>query len=198
MNKVSLFFIVILMSCGQSHSSKNSPSANLNKSHLSTATLEAQQTENKFPVISIRSGTDEIIDIMVTADDGSQRPLSEVLTRDKNYIVSLMASWCGPCRTELNAFQKVSKRWSTDLNTDIVAISIEKPTDTHKLFALVKKQGWTMDVFHDKMAYTSRALNVFDIPHTFLINQSGEIVFSTEGFRSNIVNTYETEIKKIL
>lgn len=157
-----------------------------------------QNAENIFPVKSIHSSTKERIDIMVTNLDGNNIPLSKVLTNKKNYVISLMASWCGPCRVELSAFQKVADKWSSDLNTEVIALSIEKPSDTHKLISLVEKQGWTMQVFHDKMAYTSRELNVFDIPHTFLINTDREIIFSTEGFKPNIVGVYEAEIKKLL
>lgn len=153
--------------------------------------------QNSFPVQSKHSATKQIVNIKVTQMDGTQALLSDILTDDKNYIISLMASWCGPCRTELNAFQKISEKWECDLNTKIIAISIEKPTDTHKLFNLVKKQKWTMPVVHDKMAYTSRELGVFDIPQTYLINKQREIVHSSQGFHSRLIEQYETEILKL-
>lgn len=173
----------------------NSQSKQLDKPHQKQ--YQDQQLKNKFPTISTHSATKEVLNIMVTDIEGESVALSDVLTKNKNYIVSLMASWCGPCRTELNAFQKVADKWSSEFNTEVIALSIEKPSGTHKLFALVKKQAWTMQVYHDKMAYTSRELNVFDIPHTFLVNTNGEIAFSTEGFKSNIVSIYEREIQKL-
>ena len=185
---ILLFALILHMSC------INNPTTEKSKQQNYTA----ENSQNKFPLQSKHSSSNEIVDIMLTDMNGDTTPISKVLTNKKNHVVSLMASWCGPCRVELNAFQKVADKWSEDLNTDIIALSIEKPSDTHKLIALVKKQGWTMKVYHDKMAYTSRALDVFDIPHTFLVNQDGEITFRTEGFKSNIVSIYESEILKLL
>lgn len=153
--------------------------------------------QQQFPVQSKHRINKELIDIQVTQTDGQTVPLSTIIPKDKNYIISIMASWCAPCRTELNAFQKVADEWAEELNTEIVAISIEKPSDTHKLISLVKKQNWTMQIVHDRMAYTSRELEVFDIPHTYLVNQSGEIVYHTEGYSSNLIDQYKAEIEKL-
>jgi len=157
----------------------------------------AGHAQKAFPVQSKHSSTKEVVDIMVTQKDGTMKPLSDILTPDKNYIVSIMASWCSPCRTELNAFQKVAEEWAKDLNTEIIAISVEKPSDTHKLFALADKQKWTMQVVHDKMAYTSRELEVFGIPQTFLVNQKGDITYTTEGYSAQLIANYKKEIKKL-
>jgi len=154
----------------------------------------AQKT---FPLKSEHRINKKLIDIQVTGIDGTTFPLADIVKKNKNYVISIMASWCGPCRTELSAFQKVKDKWAAELNTEILAISIEKPSDTYKLFDLVKKQQWTIQVVHDKMAYTSRELGVFDIPQTFLVNQFGDIVYSTEGYQSNLISLYKSEIEKL-
>lgn len=150
-----------------------------------------------FPIQSTHSSTKEVVDIMVTDIDGNTVPLSSILTNDKNYVISIMASWCGPCRIELDVFQMVHERWKKELNTEIIALSVDKPSDTAKLFELVQKQKWTMQVLHEKMAYTSRELEVYGIPQTFLINKKGEITYKTKGYKSNLVSKYEKEIRKL-
>jgi len=189
MKVIYLYIFLLLISCSDAKKGQIDLEINDDQPY--------QKDSNKFPVKSNHKITNELVDILVTNIDGNDIPLSNVFSEDKNYIVSLMASWCAPCRVELDAFQKTADHWSKNLNTEIVGLSIEKPSDTYKLFSLVKKHGWTMQFFHDKMAYTSRELDVFDIPHTFLVNQNGEIVYATEGFKSNIVSLYETEIKKL-
>ena len=153
-----------------------------------TAGVSSVYAQQKFPIQSKHSITKEIIDIQVTDINGLTMPLSSIIPSDRNYIISIMASWCGPCRTELNAFQKVAEEWKCDLNTEVIAISIEKPSDTYKLVNLVKKQNWTMQVVHDKMSYTGRELGVFDIPQTFLVNQDKEITYTTSGYHSGSVS----------
>lgn len=156
--------------------------------------VSAQQI---FPFQSTHSSTQEVVDIMVTDNNGETKALSEVLTRDKNYVISIMASWCGPCRIELDVFQMVVDRWKKDLDTEVIALSVDKPSDSKKLFDLVAKQKWTMQILHDKMGYTSRELEVFGIPQTFLVNKKGEIVYQTRGYKSNLVSKYEKEIEKL-
>ena len=164
---------------------------------ISLTVYQGGQAQDIFPITSLHSVTKEVVDIQVTDIHGTTKPLSSILVDDRNYIVSIMASWCGPCRTELNAFQKVAEDWKCDLNTEVIAISIEKPSDTYKLAELVEKQNWTMQVVHDKMSYTGRSLGVFDIPQTFLINRQREIVYHTEGFHTNLIKNYQTELEKL-
>jgi len=154
--------------------------------------------QQKFPIQSKHSITKQVVDIQVTDINGSTMPLHSIIPSDRNYIISIMASWCGPCRTELSAFQQVAEEWKCDLNTEVIAISIEKPGDTYKLANLVKKQNWSMQVVHDKMSYTGRELGVFDIPQTFLVNQDKEIVYTTKGYHSGLISDYEAEIKKLM
>jgi len=150
-----------------------------------------------FPVQSKHSITKEPLDILVTNAHGHTTPLTLLFEPEKNYVVSIMASWCAPCKQELNAFQKVYEKWLCDLNTEVIGISIEKPTDTYKLFKLVDHQNWTIQIVHDRMSYTGRELGVFDIPQTFLVNKNREIVFTTSGYKSNLVQQYEAEILKL-
>ncbi len=157
----------------------------------------SSSAQELFPVQSKHSSTKETVDIVVTLGDNSTKQLAHILNDDKNYVISIMASWCGPCRTELDAFQKVADQWKDELNTEVIAISVERPNDTYKLFQLVEKQQWTMQVMHDKMAYTSRELGVFSIPQTYLINRDREIVYTTQGFSTNLISDYKKEIEKL-
>jgi len=150
-----------------------------------------------FPVSSTHSSTKETVEIKVKTIDGKSHLLKDLLSNGKNHVISIMASWCGPCRIELDHFQKVHEEWANELNTDIIAISIDKPTDSKKLFDLVTKSEWGMQVVHDDMGYTARELVIFGIPQTFLVNTEGEIVYRSKGFKVNIVDKFEREIKKL-
>lgn len=154
--------------------------------------------QEMFPVSSTHSSTKEKVDIKVKSIDGKSHLLKDLLAGDKLHVVSIMASWCGPCRTELDHFQKIHKEWAEEYNTDIIAISIDKPTDTSKLFDLVAKHEWDMQIVHDEMGYTARELVIFGIPQTFLVNTKGEIVYRSKGFKINLVDKFEREIKKLL
>ncbi len=129
--------------------------------------------------------------------DGTVTALSDFLQDDKNYVISIMASWCGPCRIELDVFNMVVDKWREEYDTEIIALSVDKPNDAQKLAALVKKQGWNMNVLHDKMGYSARELEVFSIPQTFLVNKKREITYETKGYKSNLVSKYEKRLRKL-
>jgi thioredoxin-related protein len=46
----------------------------------------------------------------------------------------------------------------------------------------VNTRGWEYEILLDPNADLKRALNVGDIPHTFLINGKGEIVYQHAGY----------------
>jgi len=150
-----------------------------------------------FPVESAHSITKEKLTIKVKTTENETVELSSILDNGKNYVISIMASWCGPCKLELDQLQKVQEKWSTDLNTELLTISIDKPDDTQKVFELFEKKGWTIQVVHDDMAYTAKELKVFGIPQVFLVKPNKEIVYRKKGYKSNLVSIMEKEILKI-
>lgn len=151
-----------------------------------------------FPLQGKHSVSKKSVDIKVISESGEQELLKDILTSENNYIVSIMATWCGPCRVELDAFQEVATEWKKKYNVEIVALSVDKPTSTQLVFDLAKKQGWNaVKVYHEDMGYTARELGVHRIPQTFLVNGKGEIIYKSKGFHSNLISKFEKEIKKL-
>mgnify|MGYP003631253229 FL=1 len=46
----------------------------------------------------------------------------------------------------------------------------------------MSSQGWEYDVYLDENSELKRALGVNNIPHTFLLNGKGEIVWQHNGY----------------
>ncbi len=162
---------------------------------MSFATILAGQ--DFFPTTSTHSSTNESVEIKVTDANGQEKLLKEVLSDGKHHVISIMASWCAPCRIELDALQKVYQRWDQELNTGVLALSIDKPSDTKKLFDMVSKNEWEIPIYHEKMAYTARELMVFGIPQVFLVNSKGEITYRSKGYKVSLVDILEKEIGKL-
>jgi hypothetical protein len=76
----------------------------------------------------------------------------------------------------------VYKDWQKETGVKLIAMSIDDSRNTSKVGPLVNGKGWKYDVFLDENADFKRALNVTNIPHTFLLNKAGEIVWQHNSY----------------
>ena len=82
---------------------------------------------------------------------------SGISNEDKPIVISFWATWCKPCVKEL-----------------IISIDDTKSMARVKPFVNVKE--WDFEVYLDPNGDFKRAMNVGNVPHTFLLNGNMEIV----------------------
>ncbi len=90
----------------------------------------------------------------------------------KYVLYDYWATWCGPCVHALDTAEKLHSRFDDKLVT--IAISDEDP-DTVRAF--VKKQGWKQPIAVDTTRAVPEALEIRGIPHAFLVNPEGVVVW---------------------
>lgn len=132
-----------------------------------TTTALAQE---KLPSIQIKDLTGNQVDASTITNDG------------KPIVVSFWATWCKPCVRELTAISDEYVDWQDETGVKIVAISIDDSRLSSKVRPFVTGQGWEYEVYLDENSELRRALNVNNIPHTFLLNGNGEIVWQHNGY----------------
>ena len=97
-------------------------------------------------------------------------------------IISFFAVWCKPCLQELQAISDVYEDWVDETGVRLVAISIDDVRTARQVPSLARGQGWEFDVFLDKNSDFKRAMNVINIPHTFLLDKEGKIVYQHTSY----------------
>ncbi|OJJ14998.1 alkyl hydroperoxide reductase [marine bacterium AO1-C] len=112
-------------------------------------------------------------------------------------IVSFWATWCKPCLRELNAMHDQLPDWQEDTKVKIIAISIDDARSSARAKTLVKGKRWEFDTYIDENWNLKRAMNVINIPHTFILNKKGEIVWQHTSYKSGDEEKYYEIIKKI-
>jgi thiol-disulfide isomerase/thioredoxin len=122
---------------------------------------------------------------------GDAITLKEADEKDKVTVVEFWATWCGPCRVTIPHLTELQEKYKDDVV--FIGVSAE---EADVVASFVEKQG-------EKMAYrvavdderkTSKAymeaFNVSGIPHAFIVDKAGHIVFSShpmdEGFESTL------------
>ena len=141
---------------------------------LVSCVIFAQQTtltKNKqLPVVSIK-------DVK-----GNPFSTSKITNNGKPVIISFWATYCKPCIKELTTIADVYAEWKEETGVQIYAVSIDDARSSSQVGPLANGKGWDYTVLLDQNGDFKRAMNVGPIPHTFLLNGKGEIVWQHTSF----------------
>jgi len=141
---------------------------------LFSVSLYAQEETNK------RSRKLPSVDIKTTS--GKPFNTSEIQNDGKPIIVSFWALWCKPCIKELNTIADVYEDWQDETGVKLYAVSIDDARSSSKVLPFADGNDWDYDILLDANSDFKRAMNVNMIPHTFLIDGEGNIVWSHTSF----------------
>lgn len=153
-----------------------------------TNVLLAQQNDNKskIPVVSVKTM------------DGKVFNTGAIDNKGKPYIISFWATWCKPCIKELNAIAEYYADWQESTGMKLIAVSIDDVRFSNQVKTLANGNNWDYEVLLDLNSDFKRAMNVNQIPHTFICNGNNEIVWQhtsfAEGGELELINI----IKKII
>ena len=113
--------------------------------------------------------------------NGSSFNIQDLSSDENPIILTLWATWCKPCKKELNNLHDVYDEWKEETGIEIVAVSIDDTRSHSKVKPYVSTMGWEFKILTDQNSELARALNVSTIPHTFLIIK-GKIVYEHRGY----------------
>ena len=157
----------------------------------------AVMSQSPFPLNSVHGTTKVPLKIHVKNELNEKSYLSAHMPKGKIYLVSVWATWCGPCRAELRAIQKVHCDWSEKYDFEFLAISIDAPTHRSKIFDMVNKTDWNFKVLHDEYGYLVKELDISNIPRMFLVDQQGNIVYEPHGYSSSVLKKIEKKVESL-
>ena len=109
--------------------------------------------------------------------DGSIINTAELDNDENPIIISFWATWCKPCKQELENIHEVYDDWREETNVKLIAISIDDARNTSKIKPLVNAKGWEYEVYQDSNREFATKMGVNPIPHTFLLNGDKKIVW---------------------
>ena len=100
----------------------------------------------------------------------------------KPVIISFWATWCKPCLRELKAIHEVYPDCQDETGVKMIIVSIDQAQDANKVKPLVDGFGWEYDVLLDPNGDFKRAMNVQNVPHVFVLDGKGKIVYNHAGY----------------
>jgi len=154
-------------------------------------TMQAQETEEahvidvkKLPSVALKDMDGKSVN---TASLGFEGPV----------VISFWATWCSPCKRELNTIHDLYEEWQTETGVNLVAVSIDDTKTAAQVPTYVNGKMWDYLVLMDPNGDFKRAMGVNNVPHTFLIDTEGNIVYSHNNYAPGDEEKLYEEIKKI-
>ncbi len=137
---------------------------------MSTTVLFAQNDKRSIPSVNVKTL------------EGTTFNTSKLNNDGKPMIINFWATWCSPCKRELNNIAEVYDDWVEETGVKLVAISIDDARNMGKVAPYVNGKGWEYEVLIDPNGDFKRAMNVNNVPHTFLVDADGNIVWQHNSY----------------
>lgn len=126
----------------------------------------------------------QVPSVTVETSKGGAYDTSLLLKEGTPMIISFWSTSCKPCIRELDAVYEALPDWLEEVDFRVVAVS----TDDNRLLAKAKSfaegRGWGEDflLLFDKNQDFMRAMNVSVVPHVFVLDAKGKIVYSHTSY----------------
>lgn len=120
--------------------------------------------------------------VLIKDVEGNTVNTGELTNDGKPIVISFWATWCKPCKLELNTINEIYPDWQDETGVKLIAVSVDNERTKNMVKPYVNSAAWDYDILMDVNGDFKRALGVNNVPHTFLVNKEGKIVYSHSGF----------------
>ena len=118
-------------------------------------------------------------DFTVYDGDGNPHKLSDF--RGKPVVLNFWASWCGPCKSEMPAFQEAYETYGQEVTFVMVNLTDGYQETQASAQSYVSGAGYSFPVYFDTAMSAAIAYNVTGVPATYFIDAEGCLVSSAQG-----------------
>lgn len=136
-------------------------------------------------------------DVNLKTLDGKTISIKEHVKKNDYTVLSFWATWCGPCKKELDALQDFYEEWQEEYNVELIAVTIDNARGLSKVKPMVNTKGWGFTVLSDGKQELQRGLNFQTIPQTFIVDSDGNVVYSHNGYNPGDEEELSDKIAKL-
>jgi len=135
--------------------------------------------------------------VIIKDMNGNEVDTGKLLNDGNPIILSFWATWCSPCKRELAAISEVYDDWVDETGVVLYAVSIDDEKTKSKVKPYMDGKAYDSKVLLDVNGDFKRALGVNNVPHTFLINGNGKIIWSHNSYSPGDEEELYEQILKI-
>ncbi len=149
---------------------------------LFSLSFSQEEKKSELPSIDIKTLTGETFNT------------SDIKNPDGPIFLSFWATWCKPCIKELIAVDENYVDWQDELGLKVYAVSIDDTKSMSRVAPFVNGRAWEFEILLDPNSDFKRAMNVVNVPHSFILDKNGKIIWQHNSYSPGD----EEEIYKIL
>lgn len=123
-------------------------------------------------------------DFTVMNTDGDMISLADRLEDGKPIVLNFWATWCGPCKSELPAFDKAAAEYADELTFMMINLTDGQVETVSGVKTFMEENGYTLPVYFDKKGSASGPYGASSIPLTYFITSDGVVAGGHMGSMS--------------
>jgi cytochrome c biogenesis protein CcmG/thiol:disulfide interchange protein DsbE len=148
--------------------------------------MTAEASAQTIPSVQLKDLTGSTVDTGTLENDGN--PI----------VICFWATWCSPCKRELNNYMDYYADWQEETGVKIIAVSIDDTRSTKRVAPYFMSSGWEFEILLDPSGDFKRAMGVNNVPHTFVYNGEGELVWSHNNYAEGDEEELYEELLKLV
>lgn len=118
-------------------------------------------------------------DFTVYTESGETVRLSDFLGRP--VVINFWASWCGPCKSELPAFDAAYAAYGDRVEFLMINLTDGQRETVEGVREFMRQGGYTFPVYYDTAYDAATTYGTYSIPVTVLVNAEGNLVGGQVG-----------------
>lgn len=136
-----------------------------------------------FALLAVNTAFAQLPNITVENVQGESFDTKTITADGVPVILSFWSTSCKPCILELDAINGLYDEWQEEAPFKVVAVSIDDARSSTRAKSFATGRGWdNYTLLFDKNQDFKRAMNVNMVPHLFILDKEGKVVYSHTSY----------------